>query len=191
VGRDAIAEVAQGFTTAFPDMRVTTDDPVFPPEGAVFHWALTGTNTGPGGALQIERTNVFDYSAHGVTRRQRFVVSLGRRVDSVVLQPRPCAAEALPHRLSRGDGADAPVPRGSLDAGPRNQTARQAPCGGRPGRVEPRAGHAEHDPETRRVERSAEQIPRAAAPGRRIRAAPGTSSPLPAVIIRFGLARGG
>ena len=56
VGRAAIAEVARGFMTTFPDMVVTMDDVSHEPElggrsscDAVFHWTLTGTNTGPGG----------------------------------------------------------------------------------------------------------------------------------------------
>lgn len=49
VGREAIAEVAQGFMTDFPDMEVRMDNLVSGSEGTVFHWTLTGTNTGPGG----------------------------------------------------------------------------------------------------------------------------------------------
>jgi predicted ester cyclase len=49
VGRAAIAEVAQGFMSAFPDMKVTMDDLVSRSEETEFHWTLTGTNTGPGG----------------------------------------------------------------------------------------------------------------------------------------------
>lgn len=49
VGRAAIAEVAQGFMTAFPDLIVTMDSLAYGPESVEFHWTLTGTNTGPGG----------------------------------------------------------------------------------------------------------------------------------------------
>jgi len=52
VGREAIADVARGFMSAFPDMEVTMDDLVRKSHeryGAEFHWTLTGTNTGPGG----------------------------------------------------------------------------------------------------------------------------------------------
>lgn len=49
VGRKAIADVAQGFMTDFPDIKVTMDNVVPGPEGTAFHWTLTGTNTGPGG----------------------------------------------------------------------------------------------------------------------------------------------
>ena len=56
VGRAAIGQIARGFMTTFPDMVVTMDDVSHEPElggrsscDAVFHWTLTGTNTGPGG----------------------------------------------------------------------------------------------------------------------------------------------
>lgn len=49
VGRKAIADVAQGFMTDFPDIKVTMDNLVPGLEETEFHWTLTGTNTGPGG----------------------------------------------------------------------------------------------------------------------------------------------
>jgi predicted ester cyclase len=49
VGRSAIAEVAQSFMTAFPDMRVVMDNLLAQADRAEFHWTLIGTNTGPGG----------------------------------------------------------------------------------------------------------------------------------------------
>src|SRR5688572_5629972 len=49
VGRIAITEVAQGFMTAFPDMKVSMDELRLHDQGAVYHWTLTGTNNGPGG----------------------------------------------------------------------------------------------------------------------------------------------
>ncbi len=49
VGRAAIAEVVNGFMTAFPDMVVNMNKIVEKPEGWEFHWELIGTNTGPGG----------------------------------------------------------------------------------------------------------------------------------------------
>jgi len=55
VGRRAIAEVASGFMTAFPDMVVTMDRLTVETRGAVFHWTLTGTNTGPGGSSKRVR----------------------------------------------------------------------------------------------------------------------------------------
>jgi steroid delta-isomerase-like uncharacterized protein len=55
VGRNAIAEVAQSFMTAFPDMRVLMDKVLALDDRAEFHWTLIGTNTGPGGTGQRVR----------------------------------------------------------------------------------------------------------------------------------------
>jgi predicted ester cyclase len=56
IGRAAIAETARGFMRAFPDMVVTFDK-LEPELNAViaFHWTLSGTNTGAGGAGQRVR----------------------------------------------------------------------------------------------------------------------------------------
>lgn len=55
VGRLAIAEVARGFMTAFPDMTVSCDAVVDSDAGTEFHWTLAGANTGPGGTGQRVR----------------------------------------------------------------------------------------------------------------------------------------
>jgi uncharacterized protein (TIGR02246 family) len=63
VGRQAIANVARGFMSAFPDMKVTMDDLVRKPHepyGTVFHWTLTGTNTGPGGTGKHVRISGYE-----------------------------------------------------------------------------------------------------------------------------------
>lgn len=52
VGRNAIAEVARGFMTAFPDLRLTMDDLIIQGDRPVYHWTFAGTNTGPSGAGQ-------------------------------------------------------------------------------------------------------------------------------------------
>ena|ERR1700682_1788255 len=52
VGRDAIADVARGFMTAFPDLKLTMDDLIIRGDGAVYHWTFAGTNTGTGGTGQ-------------------------------------------------------------------------------------------------------------------------------------------
>ena len=49
VGRKAIAQVADGFMKAFPDMIVAMDRLRKTTEGVEFHWTLTGANTGPNG----------------------------------------------------------------------------------------------------------------------------------------------
>ena len=60
VGRQAIAEVARGFMTDFPDMVVTMDALEPRSRGAIFHWTLTGTNTGPGGTGNRVRIGGFE-----------------------------------------------------------------------------------------------------------------------------------
>jgi predicted ester cyclase len=60
VGRSAIAEVVRGFMIAFPDMKVTMDDLVRGPDGTVFHWTLTGTNTGSGGTGKCVRISGYE-----------------------------------------------------------------------------------------------------------------------------------
>jgi predicted ester cyclase len=67
VGRAAIAKIAQGFMRDFPDIVVTMDDVTREPElggrsscDAVFHWTLTGTNTGPGGTGKRVRISGYE-----------------------------------------------------------------------------------------------------------------------------------
>jgi predicted ester cyclase len=59
-GRSAIADAAQGFMTAFPDLRVLMDDVVLRGDGAEYQWTLVGTNTGPGGTGQRVRISGFE-----------------------------------------------------------------------------------------------------------------------------------
>ena len=68
-GRHAITKVAQGFMTAFPDMRVEMNDLELGDDGVIFHWTLTGTNTGPGGtgrAVRISGFEVWELGANGL-----------------------------------------------------------------------------------------------------------------------------
>ncbi len=60
VGRVAIAEIAQGFMSAFPDMVVAMDDVSRDSDGTKFHWTLTGTNTGPGGTGKRVRISGYE-----------------------------------------------------------------------------------------------------------------------------------
>ena len=60
VGRDAIQAVAQGFMSAFPDMKVFMDDLVVEDNDIRYHWTLTGTNTGPGGTGRPVRISGFE-----------------------------------------------------------------------------------------------------------------------------------
>ena len=49
VGRQAIADVARGFVTTFPDMQVLMDGVSGDEKTAVYRWTLVGTNSGPDG----------------------------------------------------------------------------------------------------------------------------------------------
>jgi uncharacterized protein (TIGR02246 family) len=60
VGREAIEDVAQGFMSAFPDMKVFMDDLVVNDDDIRYHWTLTGTNTGPGGTSRSVRISGFE-----------------------------------------------------------------------------------------------------------------------------------
>jgi predicted ester cyclase len=52
--------VAQGFVTAFPDMKVLMDGLLVQGDRAVYSWTLVGTNTGPGGAGHRVRISGFE-----------------------------------------------------------------------------------------------------------------------------------
>ncbi len=60
VGRSAFTAAAQEFMTTFPDMLVAMDNLVIQGDRAVFHWTLTGTNTGPGGTGKRVRISGFE-----------------------------------------------------------------------------------------------------------------------------------
>jgi hypothetical protein len=49
VGRSAITEAAQGFMSAFPDLKVYMDDLLEQRGKVIYKWTLEGTNSGPGG----------------------------------------------------------------------------------------------------------------------------------------------
>ena len=60
VGRAAIAESAQSFMTAFPDLQVVMDNALIEGDRAVYHWTLHGANTGPGGTGRRVRISGFE-----------------------------------------------------------------------------------------------------------------------------------
>ena len=66
VGRAAITAAAQGFMTAFPDMRVIMDDLVEQADRIVYRWTLVGTNSGPGGTGHCVRISGFEEWTIGV-----------------------------------------------------------------------------------------------------------------------------
>ncbi len=59
-GRYAITEAVQAFMTAFPDLQVVMDKLLMEGGRAVYHWTLTGTNTGPGGTGHRVRISGFE-----------------------------------------------------------------------------------------------------------------------------------
>lgn len=59
-GRAAIAEVAQGFMTAFPDLQVQLDSLSADGERTVYRWTLTGTNAGPNGTGKRVRISGYE-----------------------------------------------------------------------------------------------------------------------------------
>lgn len=60
VGRAAITSSAQGFMSAFPDMIVVMDSLSVNENHAVYHWTLTGTNTGPNGTGKAVRIRGYE-----------------------------------------------------------------------------------------------------------------------------------
>lgn len=74
VGREAITNVAQGFMTAFPDLQIVMDDVLLQDDGAVYHWTLIGTNTGPGGTgrrVRISGFEVWEIGTNGLIANSR------------------------------------------------------------------------------------------------------------------------
>jgi len=69
VGRKAIAELAQSFMTAFPDMRLIMDEVLTQGDRVEYLWTLIGTNTGPGGAghrVRISGFELWQFGADGL-----------------------------------------------------------------------------------------------------------------------------
>lgn len=60
VGRKAITATVQGFMSAFPDLHIHLDDVFQQGDRALYHWTVTGTNTGLGGTGQGVRISGFE-----------------------------------------------------------------------------------------------------------------------------------
>ena len=74
VGRTAITAAAQGFMTAFPDLVIRMDRLGVGGERITYHWTLTGTNTGPGGAgnpVRISGYEEWRFDADGLIADSR------------------------------------------------------------------------------------------------------------------------
>lgn len=71
VGSEAIAKVAEGFMTTFPDMVVQMDNLVIGANGPEFHWTLIGTNTGlsgTGNKVRVSGVERWTMSAEGLVQ---------------------------------------------------------------------------------------------------------------------------
>ncbi len=74
VGPVAITEVARGFMTTFPDLKVLMDNILVQDSRAEYHWTLIGTNTGPGGTgrrVQISGLEVWKIGPDGLIAESR------------------------------------------------------------------------------------------------------------------------
>lgn len=72
IGRAAITASAQGFMTAFPDMIVAMDRMTVNGSTAVYHWTLTGTNSGPDGTgktVKISGREEWIFGADGLVAK--------------------------------------------------------------------------------------------------------------------------
>lgn len=66
--------MAQGFMTDFPDLQIVMDDLLLQNHGAIYHWTLTGTNTGPGGTgrpVRISGFEVWQIGTNGLIANSR------------------------------------------------------------------------------------------------------------------------
>ena len=60
VGREAITEVAEGFMSAFPDMKLFMDALEIRSGQVSYHWTFVGTNSGPGGTGKSVRFSGYE-----------------------------------------------------------------------------------------------------------------------------------
>ncbi len=60
VGRTQITAAAQGFMTAFPDLKVSMNDLVEQRDRVIYKWTLDGINSGPGGTGNRVRISGFE-----------------------------------------------------------------------------------------------------------------------------------
>ncbi len=60
VGTAAIADVARGFMTAFPDLLIEFDRIERRGQRVLYFWTLTGTNSGPGGTGRRVRISGYE-----------------------------------------------------------------------------------------------------------------------------------
>jgi len=66
VGRSAIAEAAQGFMSAFPDLRVAMDELRVVGERVEYHWTLTGTAAESGRLVRVSGFESWKFGGDGL-----------------------------------------------------------------------------------------------------------------------------
>jgi nuclear transport factor 2 (NTF2) superfamily protein len=67
----AIAEVAAGFISAFPDIEVVMDDLVFKGDVVEYHWTFTGTSAETGNWVRIPGFEEWRIGADGLIAESR------------------------------------------------------------------------------------------------------------------------
>jgi hypothetical protein len=67
----AIAEVAAGFISAFPDIEVVMDDLVFKSDVVEYHWTFTGTSAETGKSVRIPGFEEWRIGADGLIAESR------------------------------------------------------------------------------------------------------------------------
>ena len=69
VGRDAIAQLAQSFMTAFPDLHLTMDGLSVDGNKAIYRWTLEGTYSATGKRVRISGHEEWSIGADGLVSR--------------------------------------------------------------------------------------------------------------------------
>jgi len=69
VGREAIAQVAQSFMAAFPDLQLTMDGLVTDGENSIYRWTLEGTYSATGKRVRISGYEEWIIGADGLVSR--------------------------------------------------------------------------------------------------------------------------
>ena len=69
VGRDAIAQVAQSFMAAFPDLQLTMDGLTTDDENSIYRWTLEGTYSATGKRIRISGYEEWFIGVDGLVSR--------------------------------------------------------------------------------------------------------------------------
>jgi len=72
-GVDGAKKVISGFRTAYPDLKIVVDDPIYSENASAARWTFTGTNTGSGAmpptgkAVKIWGISILQYANGKIT----------------------------------------------------------------------------------------------------------------------------